>query len=216
MSAGVAAFVLLVVAETVFPPLAGPVLPLAGLSVAEGEAGLAATVLIATAASTLGALILYHAARAVGADRVRQFLLRHGRWSKLRPEHFDRAEAWFNRHADAAVLLGRCVPVLRSLVSIPAGLERMPWLRFVLLTGLGNLMWCSLVIGGAAALGQRVAVVQRYAAPVQAAVVAGWVVLLVVLLARHRWRRRPSSRPDVHEPAHRMEPPDPRSTDVPT
>lgn len=237
MTGGAVVFTLLVVAETVFPPVAGPVLPLAGLSVAEGSAGLVPTVLLATAASTVGALVLYHAARAVGAERVRRTLLRHSRWSRLDVEHFDRAEAWFQRHADAAVLFGRCVPVLRSLVSIPAGLERMAWPRFVALTALGNLVWCSLVIGGGAALGDRVVVVQRYAAPLQAAVLAAWLVVLIALVARHRWMRRdsapavPGSGPFAGAEPHvgpgvvgtegpdaprRMDPPDPRSTDVPT
>lgn len=212
--ADLAAFALLVVAETVVPPLAGPALPLAGLSAAEGDVGVAAAVGVATVASTVGALILYHLARAVGVDRVRQAVLRHEHWSKVGPEHFDRAEEWFNRHADAAVLLGRCVPVLRSLVSIPAGLERMPWLRFVLLTATGNLMWCSLVIGGAAALGDRVAVLQRLAAPLQLAVVMMWVVVLSGVVVRRRRQRRAGAEPSA--PARRMDPPDPRPTDVTT
>ncbi len=208
------AFMLLVVGETLFPPAAGPVLPLAGLSVADGTASLVPTVVLATIAATVGASILYEAARMVGADRVRLGLARHSRWTRIEPEHIERAEAWFRRHADVAVLFGRCVPGLRSLVSIPAGLERMSRLRFVALTVVGNLLWCSLVIGAAAAFGDHVAVLQRLAAPLQLAVVMMWVVVLSGVVVRRRRQRRTGAEPPT--PARRMDPPDPRPTDVTT
>jgi membrane protein DedA with SNARE-associated domain len=214
VTGGAVAFMLLVVGETLFPPAAGPVLPLAGLSVADGSAGLIPTVLLATLASTVGAIVLYEGSMLVGAERVRRAVARHQRWTRLEVEHIERAEAWFRRHADVAVLFGRCVPGLRSLVSIPAGLERMPLVRFVCLTTAGNLLWCSLVIGGAAAFGNHVQVAQRYAAPLQVGVLAFWLIVVVVLAVRcRRSVDIPAGDPIL---ARKLDPPDPRSTDVPT
>lgn len=181
---------LLSAGEAVFPPLAGPVLPLAGVAVAEGRMSFAAACAVAVLGATVGAVVLYSASRAIGRERVRNAMLRYSAWSRLRDEHFDRAESWFTRHADMAVLLGRCVPVIRSLVSVPAGLERMPFLRFLGLTALGNLMWSALVIRGTAAVGGRIELLQRHAAKTQMVVLFGWVIVLLALVVRHRLRRR--------------------------
>lgn len=226
MTGGAVAFMLLVVGETLFPPAAGPVLPLAGLSVADGTASLVPTVVLATVAATVGASIIYEVARVVGADRVRHGLVRHCRWTRIEPDRIERAETWFRRHADVAVLFGRCVPGLRSLVSIPAGLERMSRLRFVVLTAIGNLLWCSLVIGAAAAFGDHVAAAQRYAAPLQGGVLLLWVLVIASMVVRARWKHRATVRVGrlAVDPAgtggpadpRRMEAPDPRATDVPT
>jgi membrane protein DedA with SNARE-associated domain len=99
--------------------------------------------------NTVGSLIGW----AIGAHGGRPYLERHGRWLHLSPAKLDRADRWFDRFGDPAVLLGRVVPVVRSFISIPAGVVRMPLGRFTLLTFLGCLPWCFGLAGAGWALG---------------------------------------------------------------
>ena len=122
--------------ETVFPPIPSEaVLPLAGYLVERGEFAFVAVLLASTAGSVLGAVLLYEAARRGG----RPFALRFLRFARLEESRLEEAERWFARRGALIVLLGRCVPGMRSLVSLPAGLLRMPRWEYLLFTLLGSL-----------------------------------------------------------------------------
>ncbi len=109
--------------ENLFPPIPSElVLPLAGSRVASGDMGYLEAVLAATVGSVLGALVLY----ALGRFGGRPLLLRYGRLLRLDERRLDRAEAWFDQRGDWLVLLGRVIPGVRSVISVPAGLARMP------------------------------------------------------------------------------------------
>ena len=82
-------------------------------------------------------------------------MVRYGRWLRLGPADLDRAEAWFDRRSTRAVLVGRCVPLIRSLVSVPAGFRRMAVVPFTVYTTVGSLVWNSALIGAGYALGDR-------------------------------------------------------------
>lgn len=184
-SLGYAGVTLLVLLETVFPPIAGMTLPLAGFLVGRGEASLPAMIAVASIGSLVGNWVLYGISAAIGPERVRAFLLRYGAWSGLTEQHFDRAEAWFARRADAAVLLGRCIPVVRSLVSIPAGFERMPFGRFSVLTFIGNLVWITVFVSAGAVLGDRWTRIDDITGLIQAVAIIAWAIVVSVVL----WRR---------------------------
>lgn len=147
---------LLVALENVFPPIPSEVvLPFAGFYAGKGEASVVGMVLAATAGSVLGAWILYGLAAWIGPDRLRRFVVARGRWVGVKERDLDRSEAWFDRRAKAAVLLGRCVPLVRSLVSIPAGFRRMPIVPFTICTIIGSLIWNAALVGAGALLGSR-------------------------------------------------------------
>ena len=138
-----------------------------------------------TLGSVLGWVIGYYGGR--------PFLERHGRWVHVTPERLERAEAWFARYGDAAVFVSRVVPVVRSFISIPAGVAEMPLGRFTVLSFLGTLPWCFGLAGAGVALGsgwERFHESWRYAdyAIVGLAVVA--VAYLAFRLGRRRARRR--------------------------
>lgn len=146
----------LVALENVFPPIPSEViLPLAGFVAGQGDASLVGMVVAATIGSMLGAFLLYGIAAGVGPFRLRRFVVRFGGWFGLDEADLDRTEQWFDRRADWAVLLGRCVPLIRSLVSIPAGFRRMPLARFGVLTVIGSLVWNAALIGAGYFLGER-------------------------------------------------------------
>ena len=140
--------------ENLFPPIPSElVLPLAGSRVASGDMGYLEAVLAATVGSVLGALVLY----ALGRFGGRPLLLRYGRVLRLDERRLDRAEAWFDHRGYWLVLLGRVVPGVRSVISVPAGLARMPLPRFVALTAIGSAVWNAALIGGGWALGAQLA-----------------------------------------------------------
>jgi membrane protein DedA with SNARE-associated domain len=173
----------LVALENVFPPIPSEaVLPLAGFVAGRGDASLIGMIVAATAGSVVGAWVLYGIASAIGPVRLRAFIVRFGRWFGVREHHLERAEEWFDRRADAAVLIGRCVPLIRSVVSVPAGFRRMPIGRFTLLTALGSAMWNTALISAGAVLGERWERVGDVVGLVQGAVIVA-VVALVGYLA---------------------------------
>lgn len=167
---------LLILVENLFPPIPSElVLPLAGFLAAQGRLSLSLTILAATVGSVLGALILYEAGRRLGLRRIRAIV---GRLPLMQVEDVDRAVDWFGRHGQKAVLLGRCLPVVRSLISVPAGVAHMPRWRFTLLTALGSLVWNSVFIGGGYALGAQFDQVEEYSSYLDLAVYAAIVVLI--------------------------------------
>jgi membrane protein DedA with SNARE-associated domain len=146
----------LVALENLFPPIPSEVvLPLAGFVAAGGEGSFVGMVVAATTGSMVGALVLYGISAAIGPIRLRALVVRHGRWFGLDEADLDRTESWFDRRANLAVLLCRCVPLMRSLISIPAGFRRMSVLPFISFTLLGSLVWNLLLIGAGYLLGER-------------------------------------------------------------
>ena len=185
-SIGYAGVAFLVALESVFPPIPSEVvLPFAGFYAGRGDASVPGMMLAATVGSVVGAWILYGLAAWIGPDRLRAFVVRRGRWFGVKEPDLDRAEAWFDRRADAAVLFGRCVPLVRSIVSIPAGFRRMPFLRFTLYTALGSLVWNVALVGAGAVLGSRWEQVGSVMAVFQ------WVVIVAVvgLVGWFAWSR---------------------------
>ena len=146
----------LVALENLFPPIPSEVvLPLAGFVAAGGEASLLGMIVAATSGSMVGAFVLYGLSAAIGPARLRYLVIRFGRWFGVDETDLDRTEAWFDRRANLAVLICRCVPLMRSLISVPAGFRRMPILAFSVYTLIGALVWNLVLIGAGYLLGER-------------------------------------------------------------
>ncbi len=180
---GVAALVAL---ENLFPPIPSEVvLPLAGFVAVEGDASVAGMVIAATIGSMVGAYALYGIAAAIGPVRLRSFVVRYGKWFGLDEDDLDKSEEWFDRRASMAVLVCRCIPLMRSLISIPAGLRRMPLIPFSIYTLLGSLVWNVLLIGAGYLLGEQWQQVEEPMALFQKLV----LVVIGVGVAWFVWRR---------------------------
>ncbi|MPQ98934.1 DedA family protein [Modestobacter sp. I12A-02628] len=140
--------------ETVIPPIPSEVvLSAAGVLINQGEMSFVPVVLFATLGSVLGAAFLYAIGRALGPVRSRAFL---DRLPLVETSDVERTFAWFERHGRAAVFFGRMVPIVRSFVSVPAGVVRMPWPQFLVYTTAGSLIWNSVLIGLGVAVGDLV------------------------------------------------------------
>jgi membrane protein DedA with SNARE-associated domain len=188
-SLGYAGLVLLMFLENVFPPIPSElIMPLAGYTATRGQLAIAGVIVAGTAGSVLGALPLYWLGRRVGQDRLRTLADRHGRWLAVSPDEIDRASAWFSRHGRWVVFFGRLMPGVRSLISIPAGINRMPLIPFLLLTTLGSGVWTAILALLGYQLGSRFGEVEKYLSPASN-------VILGLMAAAYLWRViRPPSR----------------------
>lgn len=152
---------LAVFAENIFPPIPSEViLPLAGFTAAGGAFSPHAALIWATVGSVVGALALY----GLGAWLGRRRLYRIAAWMPLVDvSDVEKTEKWFARYGYWTVFVGRMVPVFRSLISIPAGIERMNVAKFTLFTALGSLLWNAIFVYGGYALGENFHVISDYA-----------------------------------------------------
>lgn len=163
-----------IAAENLFPPLPSEViLPLAGFTAARGTFGLVEVLVWTTLGSVVGALMLYGLGAWLGPHRLRRIV---ARVPLMAVSDVDRATAWFGRHGAKAVFLGRMVPLFRSLISIPAGIERMPLLRFVLLTTAGSAIWNTVFVLAGYSLGTNWGLVEQYAGVLQKIVIVAVAV----------------------------------------
>jgi membrane protein DedA with SNARE-associated domain len=182
--------VLLMLLENVVPPIPSElIMPLAGYQAARGEMTFWGVVAAGTAGSVLGALPLYYLGRVIGEDRLRRWIERRGHWLALSPEDLDKGKAWFARRGGAAVFLCRLVPGVRSLISIPAGVHKMPLLPFLLYTTVGTALWAGLLAYAGSLLGQNYRRVEHWVGPVTYVVLGGIVIAFVIRVVRLRRRR---------------------------
>jgi len=177
--------------ETVFPPIPSEiVLPFAGYLAYQGDLSLGWVLFAATLGALAGALALYAFAAKVGQERASALLARIPLVDRA---DVDKASDWFARNGPAAVFFGRLLPGVRSLVSLPAGAQRMPLVRFVAYTTAGSLVWNALLVGGGYALGTQWERVEAYAGWLDK-VLIGVLVLVIGWLVVRRLRARARAR----------------------
>ena len=145
----------LIFIENVFPPIPSEaVLLFGGAMTVSTTMNVPGTIVCATLGSLAGAIVLYLFGYIFQAERLKKlFAGKFGKVTHLRPEHVEKAEKWFLRYQGKAVLICRCIPIVRSLISVPAGFAKMPMIRFLLLTALGSAVWNTVLVCIGAALG---------------------------------------------------------------
>lgn len=191
-----------IAAENLFPPIPSEViLPLAGFTAAQGGFSLAEALVWTTVGSIVGALALYLVGRILGRDRV---VWVAERMPLVRADDVHKTTAWFRKHGGKAVLLGRVLPIFRSLISIPAGIERMAIWKFLLLTTIGSGVWNTIFVMAGFTLGRNWHVVEPYADVLQWVVIAAVAIVLVVWVVRRvlddRRRRTAGLDPETGKP----------------
>lgn len=173
--------------ETILPFLPSEVaLPMAGFSAERGDFGLVAVIIAATIGSVGGALILYWISRVFGLERTRHVL---SKIPLVTARDIDKGVAWFARNDAAAVFFGRMVPAIRSLVSIPAGVEQMSVARFLVFTTAGSLIWNTIWIVAGYQLGNNWEKVEKYGNYLKYALVLA-VVAAIVWFVVYKLRAR--------------------------
>lgn len=187
--------------ENIFPPIPSElVLPLGGFLAWRGDfpgpplLAVLLTLVAATVGSLIGAIVLYAFGAFVTEARVRAFIRKYGRWALLSEDDYNRAERWFTDHGTQAVFIGRCIPGIRSIISIPAGVERMPLPGFLLYPAAGSAIWNSALIGAGAALGDQWDRASEYVDVFTYATVAVIAAVVAWFLVKRLRERRPPER----------------------
>ena len=179
---------LLVALENLIPPIPSEiVLSMAGYLASTGRVNLVLVWIAATLGSVIGALMLYWLGRGLGEDRLKRWL---DRLPLVDIDDLNKADRWFERHEKSAVLFGRCAPVVRSLVSIPAGANEMHVGLFTLLTTIGSGLWNLIFVGGCYALGRNFEPLEQYAQYFDYAMYALFAVLIGQWIVKKVRKRR--------------------------
>ena len=188
---GIAALMFL---ENLFPPIPSElVMPAAGYQAANGRLALPGVVVAGVLGSLAGALFWYWIGRRVGDDRLKAWAGRHGRWLAMTPSEIDRADRWFDRHCGKAVLLGRLVPAVRTLISVPAGIFGMGIRRFLMFSALGSAIWTTALALAGHGLGQNYKSVSGWLDPVTNGIVAAIVLFYIYRVVT--WKPDPQPTP---------------------
>ena len=180
--------------ENLFPPIPSEVImPLGGFYVQQGKLALIPVVLSGLLGTVLGALPWYGIGRLVNEQKIEQWLALHGRWLGISPQELHRTRSWFNSHGTALVFWGRLIPGIRTLISVPAGIEMMPLAPFLIWTTAGSLIWTLLLTVAGLLLGEGYSRVELWIDPVSKVVkvllvVAGLAALFWLVL--RIWKRR--------------------------
>ena len=168
--------------ETIFPPIPSEVImPVAGIAAGQGKLSYGLVVASGTGGAMLGNIFWYLAARALGLDRLHPIIDRWGRWLTITWPEVQRADAWFRQHGMWFVFLGRLLPTVRSLVSVPAGLLHMQFRRFLAASILGTAIWTALLAGAGFKLGEGYDGINDVIGPASNAI-------LVTLAVGYMWR----------------------------
>lgn len=179
----------LMLAETVFPPIPSEVImPIAGVAAARGSMTLGGVIASGTAGAMLGNFFWYLLARVIGMERFQPFIARYGRWLTMDWGDVVKAEKLFGKYGSVFVFIGRMLPTVRSLVSVPAGLLRMRLKSFVLWSTIGTAGWSSGLAIAGYLLGRQFQEVEKILGPLSTAIIAA--IVLTYVWRQATWRGR--------------------------
>lgn len=181
----------LMLLENVIPPIPSElIMPLAGFAAARGEMNLLSAIASGTFGSVLGALAWYYIGQALGLRRTCELADRHGKWLGISSKEVNSVQKWFSKRAGYwAVGVGRLVPSVRTYISVPAGISRMPMGKFLLSSTIGSLAWITLLTLAGFWLGDNYEKVSSFLGPISAVVTVALVVLFVVWLVYHKKKK---------------------------
>jgi membrane protein DedA with SNARE-associated domain len=189
-SSGYLGIALLMFVENAFPPIPSElIMPLAGFLAAQGKLDLFGVVLAGSFGSVLGALLWYLVGRWLGGERLRTFAAKHGRWLTISPSDVDDARYWFARHGRRAVLFGRVIPGVRTLISVPAGIAEMSLAPFLIFSAIGTAIWSGALVAAGYSLEQHYNRVAEDVGPVSNVIIAALGV--AYLWRGMTWSERP-------------------------
>ena len=179
---GVFGIALLMFLENVFPPIPSElIMPLAGYSAAQGKTSIVLVIVAGSIGSLAGAFFWYGLGRLVDHNAVKRFAEHHGRWIGMTRAEMEKADDWFDAYGHYAVLFGRLIPAVRTLISIPAGLSEMPVGRFLIYSSIGTGVWTTFLALFGYAVGSKYAALEGWIDPISYGVIA-------LVVAVYLWR----------------------------
>lgn len=186
-SGGYMGIVFLMFVENVFPPIPSElIIPLAGFMVSKGQFTFIGVVIAGTIGSVLGSLPLYYIGRAFGEERLKELADKYGYWLTFSGKDIEKAKIWFDKYGIWAVLFCRLLPGVRSLISIPAGINRMNLVPFLLSSVVGMALWTTVLAALGKTLGENFREVEDYFNPISYVILGIIIALYVYRLATHK------------------------------
>jgi membrane protein DedA with SNARE-associated domain len=169
---------LLMFLENLFPPIPSElIMPLAGFTVAQGKMDLTIAILAGTIGTMAGTYVWYYLGRLVDYRRLEGWFDRYGKWIGTSGKDITKVNNWFNKHGRKAVFFGRMVPGIRTLISLPAGMNGMPLWTFTLYSTLGTLIWIAGLTAAGYFLGDNYSAIEKYLGPISKLVLFGLIGL---------------------------------------
>lgn len=173
---------LLMFLENIIPPIPSEiVMPLAGFTATQGKLNYVWVVIAGMAGSVLGALPWYYLGKYMGEKRLKDWADKYGQWLTLSSEDIDKSQQWFDKHGNVVVFFGRLIPGIRTYISVPAGLNHMPLVAFLLYSAVGTTLWVALLAYAGLVLGQNYQLVEKFLGP------ASGIVVVVLLIGVGFW-----------------------------
>jgi membrane protein DedA with SNARE-associated domain len=169
---------LLMFLENIFPPIPSElIMPLAGFTVAQGKMDFSLAVIAGTAGTMAGTYAWYYFGRLANYQRLASWIDRYGKWIKVTVQDIDRVNNWFDKYGRKAVFFGRMVPGVRTLISLPAGMNQMPVVSFTIYSTLGTFIWTLALTTAGFLLGDNYTSIEKYLAPISKLVLFGLIGL---------------------------------------
>lgn len=184
---------LLIMVENLFPPIPSEIiLTFGGFMTTVSSLNVVMVIIVATLGSVVGAILLYKVASYFGKERLTKIVLKYGRILRLKESDIERAESFFLKYGSWAVFLCRMIPLIRSLISIPAGMTKMKMSRFLVLTTAGSLLWNTVLIGLGALLGEswnEIVVFMESFSTIIYSIIAGLLIVGLAFFIRARFKK---------------------------
>lgn len=189
-SMGYLGIALLMFLENLFPPIPSElIMPLAGFTASKGDMDLTLAIAAGTIGTILGALPWYYAGKLLSEERLRNLADKYGKWITVSGADIDKSNRWFNRHGNKAVFLCRLVPGVRTLISLPAGINNMALLPFLVYSTIGTILWVSFLTFAGYKLGENYALVDDYLAPVSKIVAVTIVIGFILWVVKKNMQK---------------------------
>ena len=181
---------LLMFLENLFPPIPSElIMPLAGFTASKGDMDLTLAIAAGTIGTILGALPWYYAGKLLSEERLKHLADKYGKWITVSGADIDKANRWFNRHGNKAVFLCRLVPGVRTLISLPAGINNMALIPFLVYSTIGTILWVSFLTFAGYKLGENYALVDDYLAPVSKIVAVTIVIGFILWVVKKNMQK---------------------------
>ncbi|MGB3267248.1 MAG: DedA family protein [Microcoleus sp.] len=181
---------LLMFLENLFPPIPSElIMPLAGFTVSQGRMDFLLAIAAGTIGTVLGALPWYYAGKLLSEERLSNLADKYGKWIAVSGADIDKANRWFNRHGNKAVFLCRLVPGVRTLISLPAGINNMSLIPFLLYSTAGTILWVSFLTFAGYKLGANYDLVDEYLAPVSKIVAVTIVIGFILWVVKKNMQK---------------------------
>lgn len=181
---GYAAIIVLIAVENIFPPIPSEViLTFGGFMAAGTDMTITGVIIASTLGSAGGAVVLYYIGSILGAERMKRIVVKYGSWLRVTTDDVDKSYSWFNKYGPWTVFFCRFIPLIRSLISIPAGMSKMSMPKFLVLTTIGTFIWNTVLVNLGASVGENwgdiVAVMDVYSNIAYAAIAALSIAFLI-------------------------------------